>query len=322
LGERLGLGRAWAGAVLLAAATTLPELVTTVTSVLRGELGLAIGGLVGSVTFNLFILVLADLVDREPIYHRLSLAHLGTGLLGCVMLGLLIAGLAGGASGGLRIGRMGLLPLGMVAAYVLGQLVIFRMAKEAGPDRRMKVPTVFDRFSLRALIGAYVAVGVVILVSARQLSISADLLAEHYGWAKTFAGATLLGVVTSLPEMTNALACARSKEHDLAVGNILGANAVVLTVLALADLLYPAGPLLWLVPANETRSAITMAGLAIAMQGTALGALAVRSRHRLWRLGAASLVLAGLYAASLRISYSLGRSEASPGPASGQWIGP
>jgi cation:H+ antiporter len=131
-------------------------------------------------------------------------------------------------------------------------------------------------------------------------------LSNHYGLAATFAGATMLGIVTSLPEITNALACARQREYDLAVGNVLGANAFVLVVLAAASLL--AGNRLFTgAPAGDAMSALVMAGLAVIMQVVALGALAVESRHHLKRLSAASIILAAVYAAALFVSYQFGK---------------
>jgi cation:H+ antiporter len=317
VGERLRLGRAWSGAVLLSIATTLPELVTTTTAVFRGAVALALGGVVGTMTFNLFILVLVDLIEPEgtSIYNRLSKNHLATGLLGCVLLGLLIVGLAMGVAfptrasgGGHRL--IALIPPLLVIFFLAGQYILFRMAQgTALEEKAMKMPTVFDRFSLPGLLLLYAAVAAVILLAGRGLAISVERIAAHYRWGATFAGATLLGVVTSLPEISNAVACARQKEFDLSLGNVLGANAMVLFVLALAGLFHTTGPLLAAVSARDGLSAISLAGVAIVMQGTLLGALAVQSATRVWRVGLASLALAVLYGLSLVVAYqfSVGR---------------
>lgn len=307
LGERLGLGRAWSGAVFLSLATTLPELVSSITVVLRGAPGMAVGGILGSIVFNLFILALVDLVGADSIYRRVSSNHVATGLLGCALLGTLVIGLAIGSGGGgmsFGLGHVGLTPLTILALFALGQFVLFRLARGgAGEEKRVKVSTVFNRMSLRGLWLVYAGIAVVILVSAYNLGVSAEGLASHYSLGATFAGAVLLGVVTSLPEITNASACAKEREFDLAVGNILGANAIVLTVLALADLSYFPGRILSLLSQGEALSSIAMAGIAIVMQAIVLGALASRSGDRIWRVGIASLLLTGFFGASLVISY-------------------
>ena len=311
LGERLGLGRAWAGAVLLSFATTLPELVTTITVTMEGAYGLALGGILGSMIFNLLILVLVDAADPEPLYGgKLSKAHLATGLLGTALLGIFMAGLALGMAqeGGLMPRNPAILlaaPIGIISLYGVGQFILFRMARQSF-DKSMVVPTVFSKFPMWGILAAYALTAAVIVLAATALGSAVHRLSVHYGLAATFAGATMLGIVTSLPEITNALACARQREYDLAVGNVLGANAFVLVVLAAASLL--AGNRLFTAAGTtDVMSSLVMAGLAVIMQVVALGALAVESRHHLKRLSVVSLLLAVLYAANLYVSYQFGR---------------
>lgn len=311
LGERLGLGRAWAGAVLLSFATTLPELVTTVTVTLEGAYGLALGGILGSVIFNLFILVMVDAAVPEPLYGgKLSKNHLATGLLGTALLGILMAGLSLGAAQGSGLmapnrGVMLSVPVGLIALYGVGQFILFRMARQSF-DKEMVLPTAFSKFPMWGVAAAYAVAAAVIVVAAKALASSVHRLSDHYGLAATFAGATMLGIVTSLPEITNALACARQREYDLAVGNVLGANAFVLVVLAAASLL-DHNRIFTEARAVDAMSSLVMAGLAVIMQVIALGALAVESRHHVKRLSTASLILASLYAFALYVSYQFGR---------------
>ena len=311
LGERLGLGRAWAGAVLLSFATTLPELVTTITVTMEGAYGLALGGILGSIIFNLFILVLVDAAAPEPLYGgKLSKSHLATGLLGTAMMGVLMAGLSlgmAGSTGGIPFSPLVLLaaPVGIILLYGVGQFVLFRMARQSF-DKEMVVPTVFSGFPMWGILAAYAVTAAIIVVAAMYLGSAVHRLSDHYGLAATFAGATMLGIVTSLPEITNALACARQKEYDLAVGNVLGANAFVLVVLAAASLL--AGNRIFTSASfGDAMSTMVMSGLAVIMQVIALGALAVESKHHFKRLSVASLILAALYAANLYVSYQFGK---------------
>ena len=247
LGERLKLGKAWAGAVLLSLATTLPELITTVTVVWRGETGLAFGGVLGSMVFNLFILVVVDIFDTDPIYHRLSTNHLLTGLLGCVLLSAVVFGLSLGQVGTPQfkdiqaISFIGISSIAIIFFYIAGQIILFQLAKSENAEPLIKIATAFDRFSTKQIFGIYFGLAGIIIIAAYQLGIAAENLGRAFNFSATFAGATLIGIVTSLPEFTNGIVCARPKEYDLAMGNILGANAFVIVVLAIADLLYLKG---------------------------------------------------------------------------------
>jgi len=59
--DATGLGRIWIGSILLATATSLPELVTDVAAVRLEAVDLAVGDLFGSSMANMPILALVDL---------------------------------------------------------------------------------------------------------------------------------------------------------------------------------------------------------------------------------------------------------------------
>ena len=308
VGDRLKLGRAWSGAVLLALATTLPELVATITVALRGEPAMALGGVLGSIIFNLFIFVFIDLFERKPIYPQLSSNHMATGLLGCLLLGVAIAGMSFGYGGiggskGIGIGHVGITSLVILALYLLGQVVLFRLAKGSYKSAVKLRPTGIAHWPLGRVLASYGALAGVILVAAYNLGVSADQLAARYELGPTFAGVALLGVVTSLPEVTNALACAKRRDYDLAAGNILGANVFVFLAVVLADLCTLKGRLFNELMPTEAVSSIAMAGMAIVMTSVVLGALAIRSADKIGRLSIASILLAFFFVASLVIAY-------------------
>ena len=87
---KTGLGRAFIGVILLATATSLPELGTGITAVtLVGEPDLAAGDAFGSNLFNLMIIGLLDIFWREgPILRSVSGASVLVGALGIVIISL------------------------------------------------------------------------------------------------------------------------------------------------------------------------------------------------------------------------------------------
>lgn len=308
IGDRLKLGRAWAGAVLIAVATSMPELAAILTVALHGHIAMAVGGILGSILLNLMILVFVDLFDSEPIYRRVSVNHIATGLLGCGLLGLLIAGLAAGQAGwggddGVRIGHVGFFSLAIFAVYSAGQYVLYRISRKTYGTGEVQLETGLAKWSVAQMAFSYLGLTAVILFSAYHLGVSAEQLTERYSWGATFAGATLLGIITSLPEITNGLVCAKKKEYDLVVGDVLGSNAFVFVVLVLVDLVTLKGPLFQLISRLDAFSSMAMAGIAIVMQAVVLVALATRSVHRIWRMSVVSILLIFFYVASLVIAY-------------------
>jgi cation:H+ antiporter len=316
IGERLGLGKAWAGVVLLSFATTLPELVSTVTVALRGDTAMAIGGILGSVLFNLLILVIVDLIDPKPIYHRLSISHVFIGLTGCILLAILSFGLMTGLvekgilSNVDHIGFIGIPSLMIIGAYMLSQLLILQIARDETSkgngtvnDEQNGNDSIFDKMHIRSLILIYGGIVAIIFIAAYQLGIQAEKLAATYHLGATFAGATLLGIVTSLPEVTNAITCARRREIDLVAGNVFGANAFVIVVIAIADFFYVKSSLFHSLSERDIVSSVIMASIGIIMQGVVLGALISKNSKRIWRVGIASIFLTLLYGLSLFIAY-------------------
>src|SRR3970040_1984521 len=99
IAEKTGLGRTWIGVVLMASVTSLPELVTGISSVTVADVpDIAVGDVLGSCLFNLMILVVVDFMYRETsVYHRAHQGHIlsagfGVVLIGFVGLNLIIAG--------------------------------------------------------------------------------------------------------------------------------------------------------------------------------------------------------------------------------------
>ncbi len=69
--EKTGLGRLWIGVLLLAFITSIPELITGLSSVLIfATPDIAAGAVVGSCVFNMLILAMLDIFDRSLKYDR------------------------------------------------------------------------------------------------------------------------------------------------------------------------------------------------------------------------------------------------------------
>jgi Ca2+/Na+ antiporter len=88
--EKTGLGRTWVGVVLMAAVTSLPELITGVSSVTFFDLpDIAVGDVLGSCMFNILISALLD--HKRGAVPTSSQAHQGqalTATYGILLLGL------------------------------------------------------------------------------------------------------------------------------------------------------------------------------------------------------------------------------------------
>ncbi|MFZ9881262.1 MAG: sodium:calcium antiporter, partial [Phycisphaerales bacterium] len=75
IAEASGLGGSFIGTTLVAASTSLPELVATIAAVRMGSRDLAVGNIFGSNVFNMAMLVVVDAFSEGPLLSRASPSH-------------------------------------------------------------------------------------------------------------------------------------------------------------------------------------------------------------------------------------------------------
>jgi cation:H+ antiporter len=231
------LGRLLVGAILVAAATSLPEAAVDIHAVRLGNPDLAVGDLMGSSLINLLILALADLLHRSPhgAFSRAAAKHALSASLSILLTAL--AGMAILARGmGLAVGGVGLGPLLITGAYLFGIRLVYRdqrcgaASEPSGADDRREGDS-DGRRSLPGAIAGFLACAATILVAAPHLARSADTIAEATGLGGTFVGTTLVALSTSLPELVATLSALRLGAFDMAVGNLLGSNGFNMMIL-------------------------------------------------------------------------------------------
>jgi cation:H+ antiporter len=273
IADLTGWGRLLVGSVLLAGATSLPELAVDANAILLGQPDLAAGDLLGSCLCNLLILAVLDLshLSRGRMLSPFAAAHALSGIM-TIALGS-VAVLAMLTRPGVQVPPgLGLGSLAILLVYLGGSRLVYfdqRMAARPdtpGPDQAVLMPA-HPRTSLSRAVGGFVAAGAVILVAAPYLAHAADDLAARTGLGRTFVGTTLVALSTSLPELVASLAALRLGAYDLAIGNVFGSNSFNIAVLAALDAVQP-GPLLSLIaPVNAITGVAVILVTAVAISG-------------------------------------------------------
>ncbi|HLF11208.1 MAG TPA: hypothetical protein VJA26_08330 [Gammaproteobacteria bacterium] len=292
IADATGLGRVWIGSVLLAAATSLPELTTDVSAARLGALDIGVGDLMGSTLANMLILALLDLVfARRRILHRVALDHVLVGTLAIVLTGVAGVSIASGGFG--RLGPVGVDTVLIVTLYFFGMHAVYKAAHVATPVpvEQMELGE-SKRTMLRGGIVGIALATVGLLITAPVLVLAADAISLEVGLSQTFIGTTLVGFTTSFPEIAATIGAVRIGAFDLAVGNIFGSNAFNMCVLLGMDLAYPEGAVLASVSPSHVQSA-QIAVLCIAL-GT-MGILA-RAQRRIAVVRVESLLIVAAYA--------------------------
>lgn len=304
IATRTRLGGLFVGMLLLATATSLPEIVTDVSAAVSGAPDLALGDLFGSSMANMAILAVIDFVTRRRLWPGIELGHARVGAVGIALTAIIVLGVA--SPTGLQIGWIGIEPVLVVAGYAAAAAWIGRVdrgARRSAPPvgEEILAPTGWgaEGGSLRRDLVVFGAAALVILLSGPALAVSAQGIAESTGIAQTFIGATLLAIATSLPELVAALAAVRIGAYDLAVGNLFGSNAFNMTVVLWVDLAYLDGPVLDAVAIQQI-----IPGLgAILLMALAIAGILGSGTKRLRRGEPDAALLLIVYGALLVLSY-------------------
>jgi cation:H+ antiporter len=272
-----GLSRSWIGLVLLATATSLPELFTGISSVTAASApDIAVGDALGSCVFNLVMLVLLDELSREePMYRRIDQGHVLTAGFGVILIG--------SAGALLLLSQNGLnFRLLHISGYTPLIIVVYLVAMRAAfvYERRTRPPPEIIKAerdtTLRMALSRYLAAAAVVVAAGTWLPFIGHDLADVMGWRTSFVGTLFIAGATSVPELVVTVSALRLGLVDMAIGNLLGSNLFDILILAVDDIAYTKGPLL----ASVSHAHAITAFAAVIMSGIFIVALLFKPETR------------------------------------------
>lgn len=283
IAEKTGLSRLWLGMVLMAAVTSLPELATGLSSVIVAGLpNVAVGDILGSCVFNLFLLSILDALSKKvPLAAR---AHQGNILTAGTSL-LLLSAVGVGLFAGVRLPRLGWIGLYtpfLLFGYLGAMWLAFRYEKRNAPATGLgeNGASLYNAVTLKRAVVGYAVNAAVVVGAAIFLPRIAEGIATMTGLGTTFVGTIFVAMSTSLPELTVTIASFRLGAIDTAVGNLFGSSLFNMAILAVDDLFYVKSPLLAVVEKQHLIAVMS----AVAMTGLAVAGLIYRSPKKRYRL--------------------------------------
>ena len=308
IAEKTGLGGIWIGLLLIAAITSMPELVTGVSAAALVESSdLALGALFGSNMLNLLVIALLDVLSHPvPILTRVSPGHIASAGLGILLIAIAAGAIfAGGRISGLALGWLGLPAIIIFIVYLLGVRGIFHFERRRPLESLRAVPLRYEAISQRATYFKFALAAVAIIGAGIWLSFIGDEIAQVTGWGATFAGSLFLAITTSLPEVVVAVSALRLGAIDMGVAAMLGSNMFNMAIIAPVDLAYSKGPILSFVSQGYVVTALVV----IAMGALVIAGLRFRARRKTFAVmswyvpGLIGLYIFGAYAlfTSLRL---------------------
>ena len=234
------------GLTIVAVGTSTPELVVSVLSAIAGKSDVAIGNVVGSNIFNVFLILgICALIRPLPLTAGNIRRDIPFGVATSLLL-LFLAMDSWYSAGAIdRIGRLdGVL---MLVIYVLLMLYTIRSTgRTAIPEPAAgSAQGVAADGSCRPMAGWLMALmivgGLAGLIFGGELFLdNATALARRMGVSDSLIAITLVAGGTSLPELASSVVSLLKGKSDMALGNVIGSNiANILLILGLSSTIHP-----------------------------------------------------------------------------------
>jgi cation:H+ antiporter len=219
LAKRLNISDLIIGLTIVAFGTSTPELTVSVYAAMSGSTEIAIGNILGSNIFNVFVILgLAAIiypvtVQKNSVWIEIPLSLLAAVVVGICANDMIIDGAA--TSQLSRIDGIMLLLFFVVFMYY----TIF--AAKANPE---ETNLEFKPMPLWKAI-LFISLGLVALFYGGKFMVDGAVeMARTFGISESVIGLTIVAAGTSTPELATSCMAAYKKNSDIALGNVVGSN--------------------------------------------------------------------------------------------------
>ncbi len=222
------ISKAFIGGILLAGITALPEFVTCLSSLLVDNPSLALGDVLGSNMFNIFMICFFDFIYiKKRFFGEIGSNHVNVYLFLIINYCFILFNMLFGNF--LSLGIIGFPSLVIFITYICYVLFLSNDNEEVESEKVCKS----RHLGLRLVL-----VAVFLVFFSTLLTITVDKISVLYpNFSGSILGAILLGITTSLPEVITFFTLFKMKSYNMALANIIGSNLFNLLVLAIGDLI-------------------------------------------------------------------------------------
>lgn len=225
LALNLGISKTVIGLTIVAAGTSLPEMVVSVNASLKGNPALSLGNVVGSNIMNAaLILGVAALIQpilcgKQMVRREVPIMILTTTLLWhMAQTDAAISTTEGIILFILFFAYIGLSYYWSRNETEIANEMASKLDEVAGEEGASEKVT--TRTNIMYLIGGMIG----LVVGSETLVRGAVFIAHAYGVSDEVIGLTLIAIGTSLPELATSITAARKGQSEIALGNVVGSN--------------------------------------------------------------------------------------------------
>ena len=130
-----------------------------------------------------------------------------------------------------------------IIILVLYTLGVKTMSNDDGgtADEFKDETAVTTSLSLKQIIIRFILVSIGLVISSILITYVTDIIAARLNLGASLAGALLLGIATSLPELTSCVSLVKIGNFNVSVGNIVGSNLFNFLIIFVSDVLFIGG---------------------------------------------------------------------------------
>lgn len=236
--DEFHLGSSFGGTIILSIVTNLPEIAITVNGAIRGDVDLAVGNLLGGIVIQSLLLVLFDFASRKekkPLSALVSnKASILQGLFLIIILTLVILGK--------QLHEIDLffrstVPEILIAISWIASIIILKRVQPTEKTELAPTNSIKKKYKKKSALIWLILISIIILIFGVLLEITSDTIASHYKINGIIFGATILALVTSLPEISGGLAFVKGKTYQPIISDIFGGNAFLPVLFLVATLI-------------------------------------------------------------------------------------
>lgn len=311
LDTRFKLGDALGGLILLGISGSLPELAITFSAARNGHIPIIIGTLLGGLALQTLILIIFDFFvkGKRPLSYLAGSINMSIETAFAIILTILalFATLVPKQYSFFNINPLSII---IAAAWIGGIFLINRFRKiarfnqvsapDAAPGRKHHERRAVENHAFYArkkniyVIFIFLAACLATLIAGVILEESGYILATRLGIGSGLFAATILALVSSLPEISTGLESIFIGDHQLAISDIMGGNAFMLTIFLFADIIAQRPVLSY-----TGKLDLLFAILAIGMMLVYAISFIKKLKNRYFRLGLDSIIELALYVLGL-----------------------
>jgi cation:H+ antiporter len=311
---RFKIGDALGGLIILGIIGSLPEIAIAYSAAINGHISVIIGNLIGGVAIQTLIIVVFDFAvkGKRPLsYLAGSTALFFETIFAATMILLAVAGTYVSAEHAVfNMNPFSLIilfawPTGLYFIYKVHKIKRFnRVSSDADPGKlrsdyreSRKCPFYADKSNTHVFFILFLS-AIATLIAGVILEESSVAIARNVGIDSGVFAATILALITSLPEISTGLEAIFFGDNHLAISDIWGGNTFMLVPFFAADLIL-GKPVL----SYAGRADRLLAFLGAAMMGVYAISFLIKLRKRYFRLGLDSILQIFLYVSIITIIF-------------------